>query len=107
MLCFRWETTQLEVLRAVQDIIVANQQAAMDCSQEEGEEDPRVESKDEDKRRERAAAKGKWAAEESSDSSSSDSEDEPIDPSVRLGRMLERADIRGLHPSTYHSKDII
>jgi len=107
MLYFRLETTQLEALQAVQDIIAASQQAAMDCSQEEGEEDPRVESKDEDKRRERAAAKGKWAAEESSDSSSSDSDDEPIDPSVRLGRMLERADIRGLHPSTYHSKDII
>ena len=101
------ETDQLEAPRAVQDIIAANQQAAMDCSREEGDEDPRVESEDEEKHREHTTAKGKWAAEESSDSSSSDSDDEPIDPSVRMGRMLERADIRGLHPSTYHSKDII
>lgn len=67
----------------------------MDCSIDVGDEDPRVECEDDEKHRERTTAKGKWAAEESSESSSSDSDEEPIDPSVRLGRRLERADIRG------------
>lgn len=101
------QTVQLEALRAARQVDDCSSRAPryeqrIDMGGEMQAPEWQTESSVVRATAKQADAKGKGIAEESSDPSNSDSDDETMDPSVRLGINLMRADRRGLWKMDLH-----